>query len=74
MIDRQYNIIVLHKLDQYDIRGVGKQLFTSCITSRILCVIVNDITYNIITTTIGVPQGSVLVNHLFNICVAYINA
>ena len=63
-------IIILHKLDHYGIRGLAKQLFDSYITNRHQFVHINDIRSNVITTNIGVPQGSVLGPLLFNI---YIN-
>ena len=62
--------ILLHKLDHYGIRGVAKQLFESYITNRQQFVQINDIRSKVITTNIGVPQGSVLGTILFNI---YIN-
>ena len=62
--------ILLHKLDHYGILGVVKQLFESYITNRPQVVQINDIRSYVITTNIGVPQGSVLVPLLFNI---YIN-
>ena len=61
--------ILLHKLDHYGIR-VAKQLFESCITNRQQFVQINDIRSKVITTNIGVPQGSVSGPILFNI---YIN-
>ena len=64
------NNILLHKLDHYGIRGVAKQLFGSYITNRQQFVQINDIRSKVITTNIGVPQGSVLGPILFNI---YIN-
>ena len=62
--------MLLHKLDHYGIRGVAKQLFESYITNRQQFVQINDIRSKVITTNIGVPQGSVLGPILFNI---YIN-
>ena len=61
------HIILLHKLDHYDIRGVAKQLFDSYITNRQQFVQMKDIISNVITTNIDVPQGSVLGPLLFNI-------
>ena len=52
--------ILLQKLDHYGIRGVAKQLFESYITNRQQFVQNNDIRSKVITTNIGVPQGSVL--------------
>ena len=62
--------ILLHILDHYGIRGVAKQLFESYITNRQQFVQINDLRSKVITTNIGVPQGSVLGPILFNI---YIN-
>ena len=62
--------ILLHKLDHYCIRGVAKQLFESYITNRQQFVQINYIRSKVMTTNIGVPQGSVLGPILFNI---YIN-
>ena len=59
--------ILLHKLDNYDIRGVSKQLFASYTTNSQQFVKINYIRYNVITTNICVPQGSVLGPLLFNI-------
>ena len=62
--------ILFRKLDHYGIRGVAKQLFESYITNRQKFVEINYIRSNVITTNIGVPQGSVLGLLLFTI---YIN-
>ena len=59
--------ILLHKLDHYRIRSVAKQSFESYITNRQQFVKINDMRSNIITTNIGVPQGSVLGPLLLNI-------
>ena len=59
--------ILLHKLDHYGIRGVAKRLFESYITNRQQFVQINYIRSKVITTNIGVPQGSVLGPILFNI-------
>ena len=59
--------ILLHKLNHYGIRGVAKQLLESYITNRQQFVQINDIRSKVITTNIGVPQGSVLGPILFNI-------
>ena len=68
--------ILLHKLDHYGIRGVAKQLFESYITNRQQFVQINNIRSKVITTNIGVPQGSVLGPIIFNIYIyiyIYIN-
>ena len=59
--------ILLHKLYHYCIRGVAKQFFECYITNRQQFVQINYIRSNVITTNIGVPQGSVLGPLLFNI-------
>ena len=52
--------IILHKIDHYGIKRVGKNVFESYITIRQQCIQIKYIWSNIITTNIGVQHGSVL--------------
>ena len=60
-------VLLLHKLYHYGNRGVAKQLFESYIFNRQQLVQINDIRSNVITTNIGIPQGSLLRPHLIYI-------
>ena len=64
------NIIILSKLNHYDIRGTAITWFFSYLSSRYQSVMLNGVTSSRKVITCGVPQGSILGPLLFLI---YIN-
>ncbi|MDD9361468.1 MAG: reverse transcriptase family protein, partial [Anaplasma sp.] len=61
--------ILLNKLHQYGFRGKTSQLFSSYLSDRKQCVVINDFTSTPRTVLTGVPQGSVLGPILFSLYV-----
>ena len=59
--------LLILKMENYGVRGVAKDLFTSYLENRMQCVIYNDIKSDFSNINIGVPQSSVLGPLLFNI-------